>query len=205
MALSLILCVKSFAARFLEWILKLRDLNSSQLCYSLPYDCEPVTTLWVSQYKYVYLYIIYCINIYINEMMVSILPTVQGGRVWNEVASVTMLEDACVPLVVMEILLINFILYITVKSTLSTYHDRIYQSKIYLCLFIFHTVYCAKIILFPSHDFPGQECIQQLAENVRYFRRRLKSMGFIIYGNEDSPVVPLMLYMPAKIGYPFFF
>lgn len=26
-------------------------------------------------------------------------------------------------------------------------------------------------------------------------------MGFIIYGNEDSPVVPLMLYMPAKIGY----
>lgn len=29
-------------------------------------------------------------------------------------------------------------------------------------------------------------------------------MGFIIYGNEDSPVVPLMLYMPAKIGYLFF-
>uniref|UniRef100_A0A3Q2D868 Aminotransferase class I/classII domain-containing protein n=1 Tax=Cyprinodon variegatus TaxID=28743 RepID=A0A3Q2D868_CYPVA len=25
-------------------------------------------------------------------------------------------------------------------------------------------------------------------------------MGFIIYGNEDSPVVPMMLYMPAKIG-----
>ncbi|KTG32576.1 hypothetical protein cypCar_00015971 [Cyprinus carpio] len=25
-------------------------------------------------------------------------------------------------------------------------------------------------------------------------------MGFIIYGNNDSPVVPLMLYMPAKIG-----
>ncbi|KAF7251523.1 Serine palmitoyltransferase 2 [Varanus komodoensis] len=42
--------------------------------------------------------------------------------------------------------------------------------------------------------------VQQLAENVRYFRRRLKQMGFIIYGNEDSPVVPLMLYMPAKIG-----
>lgn len=25
-------------------------------------------------------------------------------------------------------------------------------------------------------------------------------MGFIIYGNNDSPVVPMMLYMPAKIG-----
>lgn len=54
---------------------------------------------------------------------------------------------------------------------------------------------------FSSHGFPGKECIQQLAENTRYFRRRLKEMGFIIYGNEDSPVVPLMLYMPAKIGY----
>ncbi|CAI5764318.1 serine palmitoyltransferase 2 [Podarcis lilfordi] len=46
----------------------------------------------------------------------------------------------------------------------------------------------------------GKQRIQQLAENIRYFRRRLKEMGFIIYGNEDSPVVPLMLYMPAKIG-----
>lgn len=46
----------------------------------------------------------------------------------------------------------------------------------------------------------GRARVQQLAENTRYFRRRLKEMGFIIYGNEDSPVVPLMLYMPAKIG-----
>uniref|UniRef100_A0A8C6V415 serine C-palmitoyltransferase n=1 Tax=Naja naja TaxID=35670 RepID=A0A8C6V415_NAJNA len=46
----------------------------------------------------------------------------------------------------------------------------------------------------------GKLRIQQLAENTRYFRRQLKKMGFIIYGNEDSPVVPLMLYMPAKIG-----
>lgn len=46
----------------------------------------------------------------------------------------------------------------------------------------------------------GQERVQQLAENTRYFRWRLMEMGFIIYGNRDSPVVPLMLYMPAKIG-----
>lgn len=25
-------------------------------------------------------------------------------------------------------------------------------------------------------------------------------MGFIIYGNENSPVVPLLLYMPAKVA-----
>lgn len=73
------------------------------------------------------------------------------------------------------------------------------ELAVFFCLSFFLVLFC-----FPPHDFPGKECIQQLAENVRYFRRRLKSMGFIIYGNEDSPVVPLMLYMPAKIGYLFF-
>ncbi|XP_067311805.1 serine palmitoyltransferase 2 [Pseudorasbora parva] len=46
----------------------------------------------------------------------------------------------------------------------------------------------------------GRARIQRLAENTVYFRRRLREMGFIIYGNNDSPVVPMMLYMPAKIG-----
>lgn len=76
--------------------------------------------------------------------------------------------------------------------------DRIEMEEIAVFFHFFLILFC-----FPPHDFPGKECIQQLAENVRYFRRRLKNMGFIIYGNEDSPVVPLMLYMPAKIGYLF--
>lgn len=46
----------------------------------------------------------------------------------------------------------------------------------------------------------GCERIQHLAKNTVYFRKRLQKMGFIIYGNKDSPVVPMMLYMPAKIG-----
>ncbi|XP_020775048.1 serine palmitoyltransferase 2-like [Boleophthalmus pectinirostris] len=46
----------------------------------------------------------------------------------------------------------------------------------------------------------GCDRIRQLAENTAYFRKRLHEMGFIIYGNNDSPVVPLMLYMVAKIG-----
>uniref|UniRef100_A0A672QBM3 serine C-palmitoyltransferase n=1 Tax=Sinocyclocheilus grahami TaxID=75366 RepID=A0A672QBM3_SINGR len=46
----------------------------------------------------------------------------------------------------------------------------------------------------------GLSRIQRLAENTVYFRRRLQEMGFIIYGNNDSPVVPMMLYMPAKLG-----
>ena len=46
----------------------------------------------------------------------------------------------------------------------------------------------------------GKRRISQLAWNCRYFRRRLVEMGFIIYGNCDSPVVPLLLFCPAKIG-----
>ncbi|XP_034433121.1 serine palmitoyltransferase 2-like [Hippoglossus hippoglossus] len=46
----------------------------------------------------------------------------------------------------------------------------------------------------------GCERVRQLAENTVYFRERLQKMGFIIYGNVDSPVIPMMLYMPAKIG-----
>ncbi|XP_014670841.1 PREDICTED: serine palmitoyltransferase 2-like [Priapulus caudatus] len=46
----------------------------------------------------------------------------------------------------------------------------------------------------------GQRRIFQLARNAKYFRNRLKEMGFIVYGNDDSPVVPMLIYMPAKIA-----
>ncbi|KAM3605933.1 uncharacterized protein V6R79_007550 [Siganus canaliculatus] len=45
----------------------------------------------------------------------------------------------------------------------------------------------------------GIRRIRQLADNTRYFRAKLKEMGFIIYGNDDSPVVPILLYMPGKV------
>ncbi|KAM8947631.1 serine palmitoyltransferase 3 isoform 2-T2 [Pelodytes ibericus] len=46
----------------------------------------------------------------------------------------------------------------------------------------------------------GVQRMQQLVENTRYFRQGLRDLGFIIYGNEDSPVVPVLLYMPGKVG-----
>ncbi|XP_061646536.1 serine palmitoyltransferase 3 isoform X2 [Phyllopteryx taeniolatus] len=45
----------------------------------------------------------------------------------------------------------------------------------------------------------GIRRIRQLSQNTRYFRAKVKKMGFIIYGNEDSPVVPILLYMPGKV------
>ncbi|XP_062912215.1 serine palmitoyltransferase 3 isoform X3 [Mobula hypostoma] len=46
----------------------------------------------------------------------------------------------------------------------------------------------------------GIERVRQLGVNTRYFRQRLHELGFITYGNDDSPVVPLLLYMPGKVG-----
>ncbi|XP_049763427.1 serine palmitoyltransferase 2 isoform X2 [Schistocerca cancellata] len=57
-----------------------------------------------------------------------------------------------------------------------------------------------KIIMGEDGSSEGMRRVKQLANNTRYFRRRLKQMGVIIYGNEDSPVVPLLVYMFSKIG-----
>ncbi|KAH8353358.1 hypothetical protein KR084_010439 [Drosophila pseudotakahashii] len=46
----------------------------------------------------------------------------------------------------------------------------------------------------------GRKKIHQLARNTRYFRRRLAQLGVITYGHEDSPVVPMLVYLFSKIG-----
>jgi serine palmitoyltransferase len=47
----------------------------------------------------------------------------------------------------------------------------------------------------------GQRRIQQLAENTKYFRDKLKKMGFIVYGSPASPVVPVAIFVPCKAVY----
>lgn len=44
-----------------------------------------------------------------------------------------------------------------------------------------------------------QNRIRQLRRNVLRFRQKLKQMGFHIDGNDDSPVVPLMVYSPTHL------
>ncbi|GMR59017.1 hypothetical protein PMAYCL1PPCAC_29212 [Pristionchus mayeri] len=45
----------------------------------------------------------------------------------------------------------------------------------------------------------GMTKAEQLLRNTRYFRARLKQMGFVIYGHMDSPVVPLMTFYITKV------
>jgi serine palmitoyltransferase len=46
----------------------------------------------------------------------------------------------------------------------------------------------------------GRQKIQALRDNSNYFRMRLQDMGLHVLGHYDSPIMPVMLYNPTKIG-----
>ncbi|KAI3643562.1 hypothetical protein MP228_013117 [Amoeboaphelidium protococcarum] len=56
-----------------------------------------------------------------------------------------------------------------------------------------------KLILGEDGSDNGQQRLKRIADNSVYFRRELKKMGFIVYGHEDSPVIPMLLFNPGKI------
>jgi len=45
----------------------------------------------------------------------------------------------------------------------------------------------------------GQRRLKQIRDNSLYFRQRLCEMGFVVLGNEDSPVIPVLLGAPGKV------
>ncbi|UPQ98363.1 pyridoxal phosphate-dependent transferase [Chloropicon primus] len=46
----------------------------------------------------------------------------------------------------------------------------------------------------------GQEKIQKLKDNANFLRKKLKAAGCAVLGSEDSPVIPMMIFHPAKIS-----
>lgn len=55
------------------------------------------------------------------------------------------------------------------------------------------------IIMNRNINYPeeGSRRINQLSTNTRYFRQELYKRGFCVYGADDSPVVPIMVYYPS--------
>ncbi len=45
----------------------------------------------------------------------------------------------------------------------------------------------------------GERRLRTLKDNSNYFRNLLIAKGFRVFGARDSPVIPMMLYMPGKI------
>lgn len=46
----------------------------------------------------------------------------------------------------------------------------------------------------------GQTKLKKIRDNANYFRKALVDMGLEVYGDYDSPVIPVMLYNPTKIA-----
>lgn len=46
----------------------------------------------------------------------------------------------------------------------------------------------------------GQLKIQRLISNSNFFRSEMERLGLHVYGDYDSPIIPIMIYMPAKIA-----
>ncbi|KAJ2306711.1 serine palmitoyltransferase component [Coemansia sp. RSA 2706] len=51
-----------------------------------------------------------------------------------------------------------------------------------------------------EHALEGQQRLDQLAINSRYFASGLRRLGFMTLGDDGSPVVPLLLFNPAKMS-----
>lgn len=46
----------------------------------------------------------------------------------------------------------------------------------------------------------GRLRLRRIAFNARYLNRGLRKLGFITYGSDDSPIVPLLLFHPGKMA-----
>ena len=46
----------------------------------------------------------------------------------------------------------------------------------------------------------GKQKIEQLANNARFFRKTLREYGFLVYGDGDSPVVPMLTMDMGKMA-----
>lgn len=60
---------------------------------------------------------------------------------------------------------------------------------------------CAQVIgtIDQLENIEGKSRVEKLARNTSYFREKLSEKGFIVFGSDASPVVPMMIYMPSKL------
>merc|ERR1712086_997386 len=54
-----------------------------------------------------------------------------------------------------------------------------------------------KVIMGTDGTDIGQKKIASLRDNSNYFRDKLTHMGVHVYGDYDSPIIPVMIYMPC--------
>jgi len=56
-----------------------------------------------------------------------------------------------------------------------------------------------KVIMGEDGTTEGERRLNQLHDNSNFIRKGLKKLGFHVFGDTDSPVVPVMVYHPSKL------
>ena len=82
--------------------------------------------------------------------------------------------------------------YVRCMSTVSLYAEALSPACSEQALSVF------KMLLGEDGTTVGADRIQRLADNARYFREGLKCLGLTVYGEDCSPVIPVMIYQLAK-------
>merc|ERR1711916_56649 len=57
-----------------------------------------------------------------------------------------------------------------------------------------------KILNGEIHPGLSEQKLDQLISNSRYFRAGLEKIGLHLYGDDDSPVIPMLVYFPGKLA-----
>lgn len=57
-----------------------------------------------------------------------------------------------------------------------------------------------KVIMGEDGTSTGKNKLLRLQENSNYFRAEMKKLGLHVYGDSDSPIIPVMIYFPAKLA-----
>ena len=57
-----------------------------------------------------------------------------------------------------------------------------------------------QVLLGEDGSIRGAQKLARIRENSNFFRSELQKMGFEVLGDNDSPVMPIMLYSPSKIA-----
>ena len=57
-----------------------------------------------------------------------------------------------------------------------------------------------RVIMGADGTMYGQEKITALISNSNFFRSEMERLGLHVYGDADSPIIPIMIYFPAKIA-----
>jgi len=57
-----------------------------------------------------------------------------------------------------------------------------------------------KVIMGEDGTDIGRRKLDALISNSNYFRQKMKDLGLHVYGHMDSPIIPVLIYMPAKVA-----